>query len=422
MSGELKMEPVHRVVITGMGALSPAGFGKDVLWEKLCNKESCLSPLPDEMQDGLEVGVAGVIPGYDPVEAGFSKKDARRFQRFVQYAMVASDEAFEQSGINLDDEDLTRFACVFGSGIGGVEIFQDQSIVLNEKGSKKITPLFIPMMISNMAPGNLAIRYGLKGDCIDVVTACATGTHSIGEAYRLIRHGYDDCALAGGTEESICKIVFAGFDRIGALSHAKDPEYSSRPFDPNRDGFVAGEGAGAVILESLEHAKARGADIIAEIVGYGSTGDAYHMTAPEPNGEGLVRSMKQALDEGGFSPQDVSHINAHGTATPINDLTEYRAIVGLVGEDAAKKIPVTSVKGSTGHMLGGAGAVEAVVCAMSVANSTIPPTVGHHETDPECPVYIPKEALRDYPITVALSNSLGFGGHNATLAIAPYAD
>ena len=349
-----------------------------------------------------------------------SKKEARRFALFVQYAIAASEEAWAQAGIDMEAEDATRAACVWGSGIGGLEEFQRGCDTLAQKGPKRVNPLFIPTMIENMAAGNLSIRFGLKADCLSIVTACATGTHCVGEAYRLIRHGYADVALAGGSEESISPICLAGFGNLGATSKSTDPAAASMPFDVNRGGFVPGEGAGALVLESLEHAVNRGATILAEVAGFGSTGDAYHMTAPEPSGEGAVRAMRQALAEGGFTPDDLGHLNAHGTSTHANDAMESAALKALVGEERAADVPVTSVKGSIGHTLGAAGALEAIVCAFSVANDCVPPTAGTREIDPECGVNVPLAPIEGYKQKVALSNSLGFGGHNGSLAIAPY--
>lgn len=422
MSNETTDSAFKRVVITGMGAVSPAGFGVEVLWSKVASGESCLQLLPPEEREFLNVNVVGRIPDYDPLKAGFTKKESRRMAPFVQYAVLASDEAMAQAGIDMEQENADRFACVFGSGIGGMEIFERESVVLHEKGAKRVSPLFIPTMISNMAAGNLAIRYGLKGDCLNIVTACATGSHCVGEAYRLIRFGLADAALAGGTEEGTSNMSLAGFGNLGAITKADDPDKAALPFDARRSGFVAGEGAGALVLESLEHAQARGANIIAEITGFGSTGDAYHMTAPEPSGEGAVRAMRQALAEGGFEPEDVGHLNAHGTATHMNDLVEAAAWHGLLGDELAQKIPVTSVKGTVGHMLGAAGAIEAIVSAISAQRGIVPPTAGYAEPDPECPVFVPTGALVNRPQKVVLSNSLGFGGHNASLAISPFVE
>lgn len=417
-----KADGTHRVVITGMGAVSPAGIGVDALWEAVMEGRQCISPITRFDASEFNVSLAGQVPEFDAVACGMTKKEARRFALFVQYAIAAADEAMAQSGLDMEAEDATRVACVWGSGIGGLEEFQRGCDTLREKGAKRVNPLFIPTMIENMAAGDLSIRYGLKGDCLSIVTACATGSHCVGEAYRLIRHGYAHAALAGGSEESISPICLAGFGNLGATSKSDDPACASMPFDVNRAGFVPGEGAGALVLESMEHAVARGAHILAEVAGFGSTADAYHMTAPEPSGEGAVRAMRQALEEGGFTPDDLGHLNAHGTSTHANDAMESAALKALVGEERAGVVPVTSIKGSTGHTLGAAGALEAIVCALSVANSCVPPTAGTSEVDPECGVNVPLEAVREYPQKVALSNSLGFGGHNASIAIAPYGE
>ena len=410
----------HRVVITGMGAVSPAGVGVEALWEAVMGKRCCIGPITRFDTEGYKVHIAAEVRDFEATEHGLTKKEARRFERFVQYAIVAADEAMAQSGLDMEAEDGTRAAVIFGAGIGGIDELQSGFYTLHDKGPKRVNPLFVPTMIGNIAAGHLAIRYGMRGECIDVTTACATGAHNIGAAVRSIRHGYADVALAGGAEESVNPICIAGFANLGALSEEEDPARASLPFDVRRGGFVAGEGAGAVVLESLEHALSRGANPIAEIAGFGSTGDAYHMTAPEPSGEGILRAMRQALDEGGFTPQDIGHVNAHGTATPANDATESRALLALAGEAAGRKIPVMSVKGATGHTLGAAGAIEAIVTARAVATSCVPPTTGFAEPDPDCPVNVVREPLEDYPQKVALSNSLGFGGHNAVLAISPF--
>ena len=407
-----RADGTHRVVITGMGAVSPAGVGVGALWDAVMGRACCIGPVTRFDTADFDVHIAAEVRDFDPCEHGISKKEARRFERFVQYAIVASDEALAQSGLDLEAEDTTRIACVFGTGIGGIDELQSGFRALAEKGPKRVSPLFIPTMIGNIAAGNLSIRYGLRGECLNVVTACATGAHSIGAAVRDIRHGYIDAALAGGSEESVSPICLAGFSNLGALSKADDPSQASLPFDARR--------AGSVVVESLEHALGRGAEVLAEITGFGSTGDAYHMTAPEPSGEGVVRAMRQALEEGGFSPEDLGHLNAHGTGTPANDATESKALLALVGEEAGRAVPVTSVKGTTGHTLGAAGAIEAIVCALSVMNDCVPPTAGFAEADPECPVNVVTEAKTNYPQKVALSNSLGFGGHNASLALSPY--
>ena len=409
----------HRVVITGMGAVSPAGVGVDALWDAVMRKRCCIDRITRFDTEEYKVHNAAEVRDFDATEHGLSKKEARRFERFVQYAIVAADEAVAQAGLDMDAEDPTRAAVVFGAGIGGIDELQNGFYTLHDKGPKRVSPLFVPTMIGNIAAGHLAIRYGMRGECIDVTTACATGAHNIGAAVRSIRHGYADLALAGGAEESVNPICIAGFANLGALSEEEDPALASLPFDVRRGGFVAGEGAGAVVLESLEHALSRGASPIAEITGFGSTGDAYHMTAPEPSGEGILRAMRQALDEGGFAPSDLGHVNAHGTATPANDSTESHALLALAGDEAGRKIPVCSVKGSTGHTLGAAGAIEAIVTALSVSHRCVPPTTGFAEADPDCPVNVLTEPLLDFDQKVALSNSLGFGGHNAVLALSP---
>ncbi len=419
-TGTRRPDGTHRVVITGMGAITPAGVGVEALWNAVMGRECCIRPIERFDTSDYEVHNAGEIVGFDATEHGLTKKESRRFERFVQYAIVAADEAVAQAGLSMEDEDPSRVAVVFGSGIGGIDELERGFKTLFEKGPKRVNPLFVPTMIGNIAAGNLAIRYGMKGECINVVTACATGAHCIGQAVRDIRHGYVDAALAGGAEESVNPICIAGFSNLGALSREEDPTRASRPFDLDRGGFVAGEGAGAVILESLEHALARGAKPLAEITGFGSTGDAYHMTAPDPTGEGVVRAMRNALEEGGFTPADLGHFNAHGTGTHANELTESAALRALCGEDAGRKVPVCSVKGTTGHTLGAAGAVEAIVCALSVANDCVPPTAGFETPDPEAPANVLKEPLTNYKQKVALSNSLGFGGHNACLAISPF--
>lgn len=416
-----RADGTHRVVITGTGAVTPAGVGVPALWDALMEKRCCLGPIQRFSTEGHDVHIAGEVRDFDGAELGLTKKEARRFERFVQYAIVAADEALAQSGLNLEEENLDRIAVCVGSGIGGIDELESGFATLHEKGPARVNPLFVPTMITNIAAGNLAIRYGMKGECIDVATACATGAHCIGSAVRSIRHGYADVALAGGAEESVSPICIAGFANLGALNTEEDPTQASLPFDARRHGFVAGEGAGMVILESLEHALARGAHIIAEVTGFGSTGDAYHMTAPNPSGEGVVRAMNMALEEGGFTPADIGHVNAHGTGTPANDATEAAALLALCGEQAGSQVPVMSVKGTTGHTLGAAGAVEAIVCALAVARECVPPTTGFAQPAEDCPVNVVTEPLCDYPQKVALSNSLGFGGHNACLAFSPYA-
>lgn len=419
MTDTRKPDGTHRVAITGMGALSPAGAGVDVLMQAVMEGRSCIGPITRFDASGFPSKLAAEIPAFDATEHGMTKKEARRFAPFVQYAVAAADEAMAASGLDMDAEDPTRVACVWGSGIGGLEEFETGCAALRERGPKRVSPLFIPTMIENMAAGNLSIRYGMQGDCLSIVTACATGSHCVGEAYRLIRHGYADAALAGGSEESISPVCLAGFGNLGALCPSDDPDASSMPFDERRSGFVPGEGAGALVLESFEHALERGARIVAEVAGFGSTADAYHMTAPDPSGAGAARAMRAALAEGGFEPSDLGHLNAHGTSTKANDAMEAAALTALCGPGC--RVPVTSVKGAVGHMLGAAGAIEAIVCALSVASGTVPPTAHTRDIDPACPVnVVTGAALTGCAHKVALSNSLGFGGHNASLAIAPF--
>ena len=406
---------------SGVGAVTAIGVGVEALWEALMGRECCIAPIERFDTSEYEVHIAGEVRDFDGVEHGLTKKEARRFERFVQYAIVAADEALAQSGLEVTDENRDRIAVVFGTGIGGIDELQKSFATLEEKGPKRVNPLFIPTMIGNIAAGNLAIRYGMRGECLNVVTACATGAHCIGTALRDIRHGYIDAALVGGTEESVSPICIAGFTNLSALTRAEDPKEASLPFDARRGGFVAGEGAGALVIESLESALARGAEPIAEITGFGSTGDAYHMTAPDPEATAITAAMAAALAEGGFTPADLGHLNAHGTGTPANDATESKALANLMGgAEAAAELPVTSIKGTTGHMLGAAGAVEAIVCALSVARDAVPPTAGFAEAAEDCPVAVVTEAVTDYPQKVALSTSLGFGGHNAALAFSPY--
>ena len=416
------MEPVHRVVITGMGALSPAGRGVEVMWDTLMQGRSCIRALEPEEQERFGMTAVARIPGYDPLEMGFTKKESRRFAKFVQYGIIAADEAMAQANFDLEAEDLSRFACVFGTGIGGMEIFERESVVLNTKGAKRVSPLFIPTMIPNMIAGNLSIRYGLKGDCFTIVTACATGSHCIGEAYRLIRHGYADAALAGGSEEGVTPVSLSGFGNLGAITKEADITCASRPFDVNRSGFVAGARVLARSCSSRSNTRKR-VGRISSLRSLASVQRATPITRPRPSRAAKVRCARcsKRSRRAVATPDDLGHLNAHGTSTPANDKMECAALHGLAG-DRACAIPATSVKGAMGHTLGAAGALEAIVTALSVVNSVVPPTVGFAEADPECAVRVSAEPVRDYPQKVALSNSLGFGGHNASVAISPYVE
>ena len=404
----------HRVVITGVGAVTPAGVGAEALWETLMERGCCIAPIERFDTSEYEVHIAGEVRDFDGTEHGLTKKEARRFERFVQYAIVAADEALAQSGLEVTDENRDRIAVVFGTGIGGIDELQKSFATLEEKGPKRVNPLFIPTMIGNIAAGNLAIRYGMRGECLNVVTACATGAHCIGTALRDIRHGYIDAALVGGTEESVSPICIAGFTNLSALTRAEDPKEASLPFDARRGGFVMGEGSGVLVLEELEHAKARGAHIYAEVVGYGANCDAYHFTAPAPGGAGAIDCMKLALADGQVAPEAIDHINAHGTGTHMNDSCETAAIHAVFGSHA-EDIAVVSTKSMTGHLLGGAGGVEAVFTALALRDQFAPPTIHYEQPDPECDLdYVPNTG-RSMKMEYALSNSLGFGGHNACL-------
>lgn len=403
----------RRVVVTGMGAVTPIGNSVDEFFSNVQAGTCGIDYIKSFDTEKFSVKLAAEVKNYDPRNY-MEVKEAKRMERFSQFAVTAAKEAIEDSGIDLDKVDRDRFGVIVGSGIGGIDTIEKEAKTLVDKGPRRISPLFIPMIITNMAAGNIAIKYGARGVCTNVVTACATGSHSIGEAFRSIKHGYSDVILAGGTEGSITPLAVAGFTSITALSTSTDPARASIPFDKERDGFVMGEGAGILLLEEYEHAVKRGARIYAEVVGYGATCDAYHITLPAPNGEGGARAMKLAMEEAMVSPEDISYINAHGTSTPANDALETAAIKSAFG-DAAYHIPVSSTKSMIGHLLGAAGAVEAVICIKSIERNFIPATIGLSVPDEECDLdYVPGTG-RNAKVTYAMSNSLGFGGHNATL-------
>ncbi|HHT88671.1 MAG TPA: beta-ketoacyl-ACP synthase II, partial [Clostridiales bacterium] len=359
------------------------------------------------------VKLAAVVRDFDPM-LYMDFKEAKRMDRFSQFAVAASAQAIQDSGIDLESIDKDRFGVVVGSGIGALACIEKEAKTLMEKGPKRVHPLFIPMTITNMAAGNIAIKFGARGICTNVVTACATGTNCIGDAFRNIKHGYADLILAGGTEASVTPLGVSGFSALTALSVSQDPKRASIPFDKDRNGFVMGEGAGILLLEEYEHAKNRGAKIYAEIVGYGATGDAYHITSPSPDGYGGAMSMKNAMKEAGITPKEISYVNAHGTSTPINDRLETLAMKAAFG-DEAYNIPVSSTKSMIGHLLGAAGAVEAVVCVKAIDEGFIPATIGLLETDEECDLdYVPNVGRRA-DLSYVMSNNLGFGGHNASL-------
>ncbi|MBP1757396.1 MAG: fabF [Firmicutes bacterium] len=405
----------RRVVITGTGVISPVGLDTESFWTALVNGESGVAPLQNVNLEGQEVHVGAQVKGFDPMKY-MDRKEARRMDRYTQFALAAADEAMKMSGLDIKAMDPFRVGTIVGSGIGGLETMETEYGKLFSGGPARISPLFIPMMISNMAAGKISMAFGAKGANMCVTTACATATHSIGEAFRAIKYGHLDACIAGGAEAPITRIALAGFNNMTALTRETDPKLASVPFDARRSGFVIGEGGAIVILESMDTALARGANIIAEVVGYGATADAYHITSPDPEGEGAAMAMKLAMQEAGIEPADVSYINAHGTSTPLNDKYETIAIKKALGE-SAHTVAISSTKSMTGHLLGAAGAVEAIASALATRDDIIPPTIGYGEPDPDCDLdYVPNQA-RKAVVRYVLSNSLGFGGHNGTLCI-----
>jgi 3-oxoacyl-[acyl-carrier-protein] synthase II len=406
---------MRRVVITGVGAVSPLGTGNAANWDALVKGQSGIGLITRFDASDMPVKVAGEVKGFN-AEDFIDKKEIKKMDLFIQYAMGAAHFAMEDSGLVITDENAERVGVLVGAGLGGLPTIEKYHDVLKESGHRKITPFFIPMLIINLAPGHISIRYGAKGPNLSSVSACATGTHSIGDAYHMIVRGDADAMIAGGTESVVTPLGIGGFAVMKALTDSRndDPARASRPFDKSRDGFVLAEGAGIVVMEEYESAKKRGAKIYAEVAGYGLTGDAYHMTAPSPGGEGAARCMKMALKNAGVNPEQVNYINAHGTSTPFNDLNESLAIKSVFG-DHAYKLMVSSTKSMTGHLLGAAGGLEAVFCCMAMDKGVAPPTINYEEPDPECDLdYVPNTA-RDASIEYSMSNSLGFGGTNATL-------
>jgi 3-oxoacyl-[acyl-carrier-protein] synthase II len=407
-----------RVVVTGLGAVTPIGNDVRTTWENAINGVSGVGPITRVNPDDYPAKVAAELKDFD-VEQFMDKKDARKMDRFTQYAVAASLMAVKDAELEITDANAPRVGVWIGSGIGGMETFEQQYKILLEKGPRRVSPFFVPMLIPDMATGQVSIALGAKGFNSCTVTACATGTNSIGDAFRVIERGEADVMVSGGAEAPLTEMSFAGFSANKALSTNPDPNSASRPFDKDRDGFVMGEGAGIIVLEELDHALARGAKIYAEIVGYGATGDAHHITAPAPNGEGGARAMKQAVEGSGLNLTDIDYINAHGTSTPYNDKFETLAIKEVFG-DHAKKLAISSTKSMTGHLLGAAGGVEAIFSILAIKEGVIPPTINYQTPDPECDLdYVPNEA-RKQEVNAALSNSLGFGGHNATIIFKKY--
>ena len=405
---------MRRVVVTGVGVVSALGTGLEKNWEALTKGQSGIAPITRFDASQLPTQIAGEVKDFNP-EDWIDKKEVKKMDLFIQYAMAAADMAMADSGLQITEANAERVGVVVGSGLGGLPTIEKYHEAMTEGGYRKITPFFIPMLIINLAPGQISIKHGAKGPNLSSVSACATGTHSIGDAFRMIQRGDADAMIAGGTESTITPLAIGGFNVMKALSTRNDdPTAASRPFDKGRDGFVMAEGAGIVILEEYEAAKARGAKIYGEVCGYGLTGDAYHLTAPSPGGEGAARCMKMALSTAGVKPEEVDYINAHGTSTPFNDLYETLAIKSVFGNHA-KSLMVSSTKSMTGHLLGAAGGVEAVYSLLAMDRGVVPPTINYSEVDAECDLdYVPNTA-RDAKVRVTMSNSFGFGGTNATL-------
>ncbi len=411
----------RRVVITGVGIITPLGTGVEKTWPALLEGRSGIGRITHFDASEMPVQIAGEVKDFNP-EDYIEPKEIRKMDRFIHFAVAASEMAVKDSGLKITSKNADRVGVIIGSGIGGLPMIEHYTMVLHERGYRRVSPFFIPMNIINLAAGRVSIRFGAKGPNSAVVTACSSGSHAIGDAFKIIQRGDADAMIAGGSEAVICPLGIAGFAVMKALSKRNDePDRASRPFDLERDGFVMAEGAGIVILESLESAMQRGAKIYAEVVGYGMTGDAYHITAPSPDGEGAARCMKMAIDDAEVSPEEVNYINAHGTSTKFNDELETMAIKTVFGKQAYK-IAVSSTKSMTGHLLGAAGGVEAIICALSIKNNVVPPTINLENPDPQCDLdYVPNEK-REMTVNYALSNSFGFGGTNACLLLKKFED
>ncbi len=408
----------RRVVVTGLGTVSPVGNDVETSWNNILAGKSGIGPLTRLNPENYSAKVAAEVKDFE-IESIIERKEARKMDRFTHYALASALMAVKDAQLDINESNADRIGVWIGSGIGGMETLENQFEIFQKRGYRRVSPFFVPMMIPDMATGQVSIYLGAKGVNSCTVTACATGTNSIGDAFKVIQRGDADAMIAGGAEAPITQMAVAGFCANTALSTNPDPSTASRPFDLNRDGFVIGEGAGVLVLEELEHALNRGANIYAEIVGYGSTGDAYHITAPAPGGEGGVRAMKIALKDAGLAPEDIDYINAHGTSTPYNDKYETAAVKEVFG-DYAKQVAISSTKSMTGHLLGAAGGVEAIFSALAIRDGILPPTINYETPDPDCDLdYVPNEA-RKKEINAVISNSLGFGGHNATIALKKY--
>ncbi len=410
----------HRVVITGIGMVTPVGTGKEVFWDSLINGKSGIGPITRFDASELPTRMAGEVKGFDPL-AYLDKKEARRMDRFTHFAFAATQMALNDAGLNPESLKSETVGVIIGTGVGGIETVEEQAKILFSKGPNRISPFFVPMMISNIAGAQIAINYGFKGPNLTMVSACASSTNSVGEAFRLIQNGELEIVVTGGTEAPVIQLATAGFCAMRALSTRNDqPEKASRPFDRERDGFVMGEGAGILILESLTHAQARGAYIYAEVAGYGVSCDAYHITASDPDGAGAAKCMELTIKDAGLTPNDVDYINAHGTSTQIGDVSETLAVKSVFGS-YAKNVPISSTKSMTGHLLGAAGGIETIICALAIERGEIPPTINYENPDPECDLnYVPNERIRR-EIKVTMTNSFGFGGHNATILLRKFA-
>ncbi|MFL0252717.1 beta-ketoacyl-ACP synthase II [Clostridium neuense] len=410
----------RRVVITGLGAITPVGNDVNTFWDSIKHGKCGIDFIKAFDTSDFKAKLAAEVKDFNP-EDYMEKKETKRTDRFCQFALAAASQAMEDSKLDIEALDKERLGVILGSGIGGISTIEEQHTKLMEKGPNRVSPMVIPMIIANMAAGNVAIKYGAKGICTTIVTACASGNNAIGESYRNIKYGYADVMISGGSEAGITPLSVAGFIASTTLNKSTDPLRASIPFDKERNGFIMGEGSAVVILEELEHALKRGAKIYAEVVGYGATGDAYHITSPAPGGEGAARAMKLALEEANIDKTEVSYINAHGTGTQYNDKCETAAIKAAFGEHAYN-IPISSTKSMTGHLLGAAGAIEAVICVKAIQDNFIPPTIGYREKDEECDLdYVPNQG-REAEVNYALSNSMGFGGHNAMLIFKKYND
>ena len=410
----------RRVVVTGLGMVTPLGTGVERNWEAVCSGESGIGPVTKFDATDFTSRIAGEVKDFNASDF-LEKQMIRRFDAFIHYAIAGARMAMEDSGLKVTDKNAHRVGCVTGTGLGGLTMLEHFHEVLLKKGPRKVSPFFIPGIIVNLAPGQIAIEHGAKGPNLSTVTACAASSHAVGEAFRMVREGIADAIITGGAEATITPLAFAGFCSMRALSTRNDaPEKASRPFELDRDGFIMAEGAGILIIEELNHALERGADIYAEIVGYGLSGDAYHVSAPAPDGGGAINCMNMALDYAGMKPEELDYINAHGTSTKLNDLSENKAIKSVFG-DHAKKLAISSTKSMTGHLLGAAGGVEAIFTALTIKHGIIPPTINYETPDPECDLdYVPNTA-RKATVRTAMSSSFGFGGTNACVVLKAYA-